>query len=88
MKYCIILIIAFVTACSLNNEEKKQESKVVSVKYTLATVGKGGVATTIKLPAQLAAYQEVNIFPKINAYVKKVLVDIGSKVSKGSLLMI
>lgn len=90
MKYCIILIMAFVfvIGCSSNNEEKKQPPKAIPIKYTLATVEKGGVATTIKLPAQLAAYQEVNIFPKINAYVKKVLVDIGSKVSKGNLLMI
>ena len=37
----------------------------------------------IKLPGQLAAYQEVSIFPKVNGYVKKVNVDIGSKVTKG-----
>jgi len=53
----------------------------------LATVEKGGVATVIKLPGQLAAYQEVSIFPKVNGYVKNVLVDIGSKVSQGNLLM-
>ena len=41
----------------------------------------------IKLPGQLAAYQEVSIFPKVNGYVKNVLVDIGSKVSQGNLLM-
>jgi RND family efflux transporter MFP subunit len=41
----------------------------------------------IKLPGQLAAYQEVSIFPKVNGYVKNVNVDIGSKVHQGQLLM-
>ena len=42
---------------------------------------------SVKLPGQLAAYQEVTIFPKVNGYVKNVNVDIGSKVKKGYLLM-
>jgi RND family efflux transporter MFP subunit len=41
----------------------------------------------VKLPAQLAAYQEVSIFPKVNGYVSRVLVDIGSHVGQGQLLM-
>ncbi len=80
-------VIILLAACSSNKEEKKEEPKAVVNNYTLATVEKGGVATTTTLPAQLAAYQEVSIFPKVNGYVKNVLVDIGSKVSQGSLLM-
>lgn len=92
MKYYIPLFIfalAFI-ACSCNSAESKQpeEKKPAAPQYALATVAKGGVATTIKLPAQLAAYQEVSIFPKVNGYVKTVQVDIGSKVSAGSVLMI
>ena len=41
----------------------------------------------IKLPAQLASFEEVSIFPKVNGYVKNVWVDVGSKVKKGQLLM-
>lgn len=82
-----IAVIVLLTACSSNKEEKKQEAKAAPTNYALATVQKGGVATTIKLPAQLVAYQEVSIFPKVNGYVKNVLVEIGAKVSQGSLLM-
>ncbi len=45
------------------------------------------VQEIVKLPAQLAAFQEVSIFPKVNGYVKTVLVDIGSRVKAGQLLM-
>lgn len=69
------------------SEKKPSEKKVEAVNYPLATVEKGGVATIIKLPAKLAAFEEVSIFPKMNGYVKSVAVDIGSKVQRGTLLM-
>jgi multidrug efflux pump subunit AcrA (membrane-fusion protein) len=37
----------------------------------------------VKLPGQLASFEEVSIFPKVNGYVKDVWVDVGSHVKKG-----
>ena len=92
MKYYLSFIIPVVlfVSCSGNKKEEKvsDEKKTLTVTYQLATVEKGGVATVIKLPAVLAAYQEVSIFPKVNAYVKNVLVDVGTRVTQGSILMI
>ena len=82
-----ISIILLIASCSSDKKENKVDNKPTTVNYPLATIEKGGVATTLKLPAQLAAYEEVSIFPKVNGYVKNVLVDIGSKVSQGNLLM-
>ena len=89
MKYYIIAIsiVLMLASCSSDKKDKVVETKPATVDYPLATVEKGGVATVIKLPAQLAAFEEVSIFPKVNGYVKNVLVDIGSKVSQGNLLM-
>ncbi|GAC1397608.1 MAG: efflux RND transporter periplasmic adaptor subunit [Sediminibacterium sp.] len=92
MKYYIVLIavVGLLASCSNNKaSEKKPVGKnnpVVS--YQLATAENAGVTTIIKLPAQLAAYEEVSIFPKVNGYVKTVKVDIGQHVSKGTVLMI
>ncbi len=41
----------------------------------------------VKLPGQLASFEEVSIFPRVNGYVKNVWVDVGSHVKKGQLLM-
>ena len=51
------------------------------------TLEKGALPQQVKLPAQLAAFEEVSIFPKVNGYVKDVFVDVGSTVYKGQLLM-
>lgn len=91
MKHCLMALAAstMLYACTENRaEEKKTEiTKSAPPTYQLATVETGGVASTLKLPAQLNAYQEVSLFPKVNGYVKNVLVDLGSHVSKGTLLM-
>lgn len=91
MKHCLMALAASTVlyACTENRaEEKKTDiTKSAPPTYQLATVETGGVASTLKLPAQLNAYQEVSLFPKVNGYVKNVLVDLGSHVSKGTLLM-
>jgi RND family efflux transporter MFP subunit len=91
MKYFIICLSAacFFPACSSNMAEKKApgENNKATTHYQFAAVEKIGGSTPIKLPGQLAAYQEVSIFPKVNGYVKNVNVDIGSKVQRGQLLM-
>lgn len=74
--------------CSNDNAAEKQAAPApAGPHYTLATAEKQPVGEVYKLPAQLAAYQEVSIFPKVNGYVKTVLVDEGSHVREGQLLM-
>jgi membrane fusion protein (multidrug efflux system) len=80
---CLIALVC----CHSGNPESNRNEAVVSPKYKLAPVDSGGLTSLIKLPGQLAAFQEVSIFPKVNGYVKNVYVDIGSKVKAGQLLM-
>ncbi|PSK92094.1 efflux RND transporter periplasmic adaptor subunit [Taibaiella chishuiensis] len=83
----LALCVAF-AACSGPQQQGHTAAKTTKEQpFTLATVRRGGIATRLSLPAQLAAYQEVNIFPKVNGYVQKVYVDIGSRVTAGTLLM-
>ncbi|HEY4153979.1 MAG TPA: efflux RND transporter periplasmic adaptor subunit [Puia sp.] len=91
MKYYLLFIptLFVFTACSYNRaaDRKPEEKKTISALYRLAAIEQAGVPSVIKLPGQLAAYEEVSIYPKVNGYVKSVRVDIGSRVSKGQLLM-
>lgn len=91
MKYISSSIIAVTLLCACSQSDKKASSEQAApptVQYQLDTVKAGGVSIEQKLPAQLAAYQEVSIFPKVNGYVQSVLVDVGSQVRAGSLLMV
>lgn len=85
-----LLFVTLLVACSDKKQDdtKKDANKNAPIHYDVALVEQKGVTTQLKLPSQLVAYQQVSIFPKVNGYVKTVLVDIGSKVKKGDLLMI
>lgn len=81
-----ISALLFLNACSDSASSPAIVEKPAS-SYHMMTIKKAGVSSMLKLPAQLAAYQQVSIFPKVNAYVKTVAVDIGDRVKTGQLLM-
>jgi RND family efflux transporter MFP subunit len=87
----IAFIVTLFTLCIITScnriQEQKSEQKSTIVHYLLANVEKDYLKATVKLPAQLAAYREISIFPKVNGFVKKVYVDIGSQVKEGQLVM-
>jgi membrane fusion protein, multidrug efflux system len=90
MKYTLLFFVTIVMIYSCHSSKAdpdKTQEQNKKVSYKMAVVEPSGLSSEIKLPGQLAAYQEVSIFPKVNGYVKDVLVDIGSKVKKGQLLM-
>lgn len=60
---------------------------VTATPIGLTKLERAALPREIKLPGQLAAFEEVSIFPKVNGYVKDVRVDVGSVVHKGQLLM-
>jgi membrane fusion protein (multidrug efflux system) len=86
-----IAIIAL-NACSDKKEKQQiaqteqQENAVETPSVELVSIQKGKLSTSIAVPGELVPYQEVDIYAKINSYVKKLLVDIGSEVRTGQLL--
>jgi len=83
------------SACNPDKKEKqaqaqadKQESAIDTPAVVLAPVKKGVLNTTIAVPGELLPYQEVELYAKVNSYVKTLLVDVGSEVHKGQLLVI
>jgi membrane fusion protein, multidrug efflux system len=86
--FAVVILIISIYSCSDKNSTDNKSATDVMPRYVLAKAERASVQEQIKLPAQLAAYQEVSIFPKVNGYVKTVFVDIGSQVKQGQLLMI
>jgi len=90
MKYYIsIFCVSVLLGCAQKKDETAETpvGRSAVTEYEKVAVETGGVASVIKLPAQLAAWQEVAVFPKVNGYVRTVTVDVGSIVRKGQVLM-
>jgi len=67
----------------MTTEKKTSESKLET-----GTVSTKSVSGYVRLPGQLKPFNEVNIFAKINSFVKRINVDRGSLVHKGQLLAV
>lgn len=90
-KYWLLLLAAsFFTACSGNQKpvDITKETTPSATKYKFGTVAEKALSTSARLPGQLTPFNEVNLFPKLNGFVKSIYVDRGSVVKKGELLAV
>jgi len=93
MKYKILLIAAFIStflwSCSGDQKpvDLAKKADIKNSQYQIGVVTEKGLSTSARLPGQLKPYNEVNLFPKVNGFVKKLYVDRGSIVKKGQLLL-
>lgn len=73
------------TGCK--QEEKKTEA-TSDPKVETVILEKEKLSTELRMPAELAGYQQVDLYAKVSSFVKELKVDIGSKVTKGQLLIV
>lgn len=88
--YLLMAVTALLAACSSNEKPvdlTAQASKNTG-KYEFGTVTEKALSSSASLPGQLIPFNEVNLFPKVNGFVKQIFVDRGSVVKKGQLLLI
>ncbi|MEB0248576.1 MULTISPECIES: efflux RND transporter periplasmic adaptor subunit [unclassified Mucilaginibacter] len=92
MKKKIIILGAaacFLAACSGNEKpvDLTEAKASGSKKYETGTITEKALSSYARLPGQLNPFNEVNLFPKANGFVKQIFVDRGSQVTKGQLLI-
>ncbi len=92
MKTKIIIIGAaacFLAACSGNEKpvDLTEAKASGNKKYETGTITEKALSSYARLPGQLNPFNEVNLFPKANGFVKQIFVDRGSQVTKGQLLI-
>ncbi|MDN5285334.1 MAG: efflux transporter periplasmic adaptor subunit [Mucilaginibacter sp.] len=93
MKFKIIILLAvpvsMLAACSGNQKPVDMAVAATRSKSAFETgiITEKALSSNARLPGQLKPYNEVNIFPKVNGFVKKLYVDRGTIVKKGELLM-
>lgn len=92
MKTKLIIFVAaacFLAACSGNEKpvDLTTAKTAGNNKYETGSVIEKALSSYARLPGQLNPFNEVNLFPKVNGFVKQIYVDRGTQVSKGQLLL-
>ncbi|HTY10274.1 MAG TPA: efflux RND transporter periplasmic adaptor subunit [Bacteroidota bacterium] len=84
-----ILLAAASFSCSKSEgaAADKKTASIDSTTHPLYVIKAQAVKNVLRLPAQFSAYEAVSIFPKVNGYIKKMNVDIGSVVKEGEIIM-
>lgn len=88
--FCIALMLLTVFACNQSSTNVKDQEKKIQTSSAPAEsflLERGKLITSLELPGELIAYQQVDIYAKTNSFVKKVLVDVGAQVQTGQLLV-
>ncbi|MGY0036968.1 hypothetical protein [Pedobacter sp. NJ-S-72] len=81
-----IVFAAIISSC---NHEEKKENKEADKKPGIKTfvLNKEKMATSLRIPGELIAYQQVDLYAKVSSFVKTLKADIGTEVKQGQLLM-
>lgn len=83
-----LLLTVILPGCSSQNEKTKQENNAMDTipKYETFLLHNGILSSELTIPGELVSYQQVDLYAKVNSFVKKIFVDVGSEVKQGQLL--
>ena len=91
--FSLLVITGVFSSCSSSDGEEKakresESSKKDSVAAPTATfsLAKGQLSADLFVPGELIAFQQVDLYAKVNSFVKKLYADVGTEVKEGQLL--
>jgi membrane fusion protein, multidrug efflux system len=91
MKYNLVMIsvaaLGFASCHSTESTPEKAPAKKASASMETVALQHHGLRVLYELPAQLTAWQQVSLYPRMNGFVQQVQVDIGQHVHQGDLLL-
>lgn len=88
----VMLTVGGLSSCTSSDGEEKGKPAAQHADSAAAPVAtfdlqKGRLSTNLYTPGELIAYQQVDLYAKVNSFVKKLYVDVGSEVKEGQLLV-
>jgi membrane fusion protein, multidrug efflux system len=92
MKYIIslatpILLWIMAASCGTNADAAVKQVPEQTIVQTFS-LSKGQLTTHMTIPGELRPFQSVDLYAKVNSFVKKLLVDVGNVVKKDQLLVV
>ena len=86
-----LLIAVTLGGCHSEDNSQRNNSDLQHVEAPVTevfTIKKGRLTSSLQIPGELIAYQQVDLYAKVNSFVKKLYVDVGSEVKEGELLAV
>lgn len=80
------LFFLLLQGCSSSQEEPRTEKTVAPKTVATFTLHRGKLSSTLQIPAELTAYRQVDLYAKVNSFVKDLKVDVGSSAHTGQVL--
>ena len=77
----------FVLGCQTKAPEPASENQT-DPSVEVFSLTKKKLPSSIQIPGELIAYQQVDLYAKVNSFVQKLYADVGSEVRTGQLLAI
>ena len=91
MRSAAVGLPVLLSACHSNDAPSSKIDKKQSAQETFATevfrLQKGRLSSSLRIPGELIAFQQVDLYAKEASFVKKLYVDVGSEVRTGQLLV-
>ena len=84
----IVMLVAALASCSSKDEKKPTEVKEELPIVEVATIGEEAVRQTSEYTGTVEAFKTNNISSNSGARIKRILVDVGSRVARGQRLVI
>lgn len=77
------------TACTSSEKKEAEEKPAMMMPMNMETIQikKMNPSVSVRLPGELIADKEVEVYAKVASYVKTLKVDVGSEVKEGQVLM-
>ncbi len=90
INYSLLLTIFFYS-CNAGDKQEHKSSELQEPAKAHPTevfgLQKGQLTSTLQIPRELIAFQQVDLYAKENSFVKRLFVDVGSEVTSGQLLV-
>lgn len=83
----ILLAAGCIVSCGKSGSQKATTTKKEAEKVKVQTLESERIARTLDLSATLEGYESMNIAPSITGHIEHIYVEVGSRVSKGTLLV-
>lgn len=83
------MALGILSSCHSGTSKESAENDTAQITPVIPVIEatKGKLTASLQVPGELIPYQQVDLFAKVNSFVKKMLVDVGSEVHEGQLLV-